>query len=249
MCRTVVRLTCLGRPPPGHLLGVLSLSLFSFFSGTVSPRPVGSHSPGKLSGLRVRRPSSPPPASENSLVLASSPTSHDPSADLLWRDVIFHSPSAILLGLKSPKSADPCGEFLDLFSFPGHNCCPVKTLCSLWNKHVAAGLASLDAPVFRFLSGKNLTPSHLNSILVDLLPDLGVPGVNTISCHSFRAGILSISSLFPDLVSDDKIKGWGHWCSDAYQHYCRMQLGQKCTIFANIASALNKSLTLPDNTL
>ena len=117
-------------------------------------------------------------------LLASSPTSHDPSADLLWRDVIFHSPSAILLGLKSPKSADPRGEFLDLFLFPGHNCCPVKTLRSLWNKHVAAGLASLDAPVFRFLSGKNLTPSHLNSILADLLPNLCVPGVNTISCHS-----------------------------------------------------------------
>ena len=121
-------------------------------------------------------------------LLASSPTSHDPSADLLWRDVIFHSPSAILLGLKSPKSADPCGEFLDLFSFPGHNCCPVKTLRSLWNKHVAAGLASLDAPEFHFLLGKNLTPSHLNSILADLLPDLCVPGVNTISWHSFRAG-------------------------------------------------------------
>ena len=31
------------------------------------------------------------------------------------------APTAILLGLKSPKSADPRGEFLDLFSFLGYN--------------------------------------------------------------------------------------------------------------------------------
>ena len=65
---------------------------------------------------------------------------------------------------------------------------------------------------------------------------------NTISCHSFRAGIPSVLSLFPDLVSDDEIKGWGRWRSDSYQRYCRMQLGQKRTIFDKIAVVLNKSL-------
>ena len=60
---------------------------------------------------------------------------------------------------------------------------------------------------------------------------------------------LAVLSLFPDLVSDDKIKGWGRWRSDAYQRYCRMQLGQKRTIFAKIATALNKSLSPPDNSM
>ena len=175
-------------------------------------------------------------------LLASSQTSHDPTSDLLWRDVLFHSPSAILLGLKSTKSSDPRGEFLDLFPFPGHNCCPVKSLQSLRRKQVAAGLTSLEAPVFRFLSGSNLTTSHLNSILSNILSDICLPGENTISCHSFRAGIPSVLSLFPDLVSDDEIKGWGRWRSDSYQRYCRMQLGQKRTIFDKIAVVLNKSL-------
>ena len=175
-------------------------------------------------------------------LLASSQTSHDPTSDLLWRDVLFHSPSAILLGLKSTKSSDPCGEFLDLFPFPGHNCCPVKSLQSLRRKQVTAGLTSLEAPVFRFLSGSNLTTSHLNSILSNILSDICLPGENTISCHSFRAGIPSVLSLFPDLVSDDEIKGWGRWRSDSYQRYCRMQLGQKRTIFDKIAVVLNKSL-------
>ena len=175
-------------------------------------------------------------------LLASSAVSHDPTADLLWRDVVFHSPTAVLLGLKSPKSADPRGEFLDLFSFPGYNCCPVLALVALWRLHTAAGMTCLDAPVFRFRSGRNLTTTHLNELLAALLADICSPGINTITCHSFRAGLPSILTLFPDLVSEDDIKGWGRWRSDAYQRYCRLQLGQKRAIFAKITTAVANSL-------
>ena len=168
--------------------------------------------------------------------------SFDPSADLLWRDVIFHSSSAIVIQLKSPKSAAPTGEILDLFTFPGFHCCPVLALQALWRLHTAAGIAHLDAPVFRFRSGRNLTPTHLNDLLAALLTDICTPGVNTITCHSFRAGIPSILSLFPDLVSEDDIKGWGRWRSDAYRRYCRLQLGQKRAIFAKITVAVARSV-------
>ena len=110
---------------------------------------------------------------------------HDPSADLLWRDVLFHSPTAVLIQLKSPKSAAPTGKFLDLFTFSGYHCCPVLALKALWRLHLEAGLACLDAPVFRFRSGRNLTPAHLNELLAALLTDICSPGDNTITCHSF----------------------------------------------------------------
>ena len=135
------------------------------------------------------------------------------------------SSTAVLIQLKLPKLTAPTGEFLDLFTFSGYHCCPVLALKALWRLHSEAGLACLDAPVFRFRSGRNLTPAHLNELLAALLIDICSPGVNTITCRSFRAGIPSILSLFPDLVFEDDIKGWGCWRSDAYRHYCRLQLG------------------------
>ena len=176
-------------------------------------------------------------------ILSHRANAHDPTSDLLWRDVVFHAPDAILIQLKSPKSMAPKGEILDLFSFSGYNCCPVRALHALRDLQVAAGLARPDAPVFRFRSGKNLTTNHLNQILAALLADICTPGVNTVSCHSFRAGIPSILTLFPDLVSIDEIKGWGRWRSDAYQRYCRLQLGQKRAIFVKISTALTRSLS------
>ena len=169
---------------------------------------------------------------------------HDPSANLLWRDVLFHSPTSVLIQLKSPKSVAPTGKFLDLFMFSGYHCCPVLALKALWRLHSEAGLACLDAPVFRFRSGRNLTPAHLNELLAALLTDICSPGVNTITCHSFRAGIPSILSLFPDLVSEDDIKGWGRWRSDSYRRYCRLQLGQKRAIFEKISVAVTRSLAV-----
>jgi hypothetical protein len=46
-------------------------------------------------------------------------------------------------------------------------------------------------PVFRFGTGKNLTMSQFNSTLSSLLSDICQPGISTITCHSFRAGIPS----------------------------------------------------------
>jgi len=92
--------------------------------------------------------------------------------------------------------------------------------------------------VFRFSSGKNLTCSVLNKTLADLLPDFCSPGLDSVTCHSFRAGIPSILAMFPDLVSSDQIKGWGRWQSDCYMLYTRLSLLEKEQIFGKIKQAL-----------
>lgn len=173
-------------------------------------------------------------------LLPSHDWKHDPTSTLLWSDVNFTDGSSILIHLKLPKSAVHQGEFLDVFPFLGYNCCPVLALRSLWSKQRLAGVAALDMPVFRFSSGKNLTPIHFNSLLVELLPDLCTPGVNTISCHSFRAGIPTTLSLFPDIASTDDIKHWGRWNSDCYNRYTRLRHDQKEKIFGKISTALRR---------
>jgi hypothetical protein len=174
-------------------------------------------------------------------LLASQEKQHDPSSDLTWADVKSTGPNSILLRFKSPKSGEAEGEFVDLFSFPGYNCCPVLALRNLWVKQHSVHQAVQSLPVFRLPSGTNLTTSRFNTLLAQLLSDICSPGTNSISCHSFRPGIPSTLSLFPDLATSDHIKGWGRWKSDCYTLYTRLQLGQREQIFAKIAAALQSS--------
>jgi hypothetical protein len=71
-----------------------------------------------------------------------------------------------------------------------------------------------------------------------LLPDFCVPGEDSISCHSFRAGIPSTLALFPDLAKTDDIKGWGRWHSDCFNRYTRLHHDQKKAIFDKITAAI-----------
>jgi len=171
-------------------------------------------------------------------ILASAETAHAPDSDLTWKDVMFDPSGSILIRIKQPKSGHREGEYVDLFPFPGYNCCPVKALQALKRKQIAEGVYDLNMPVFRFASGLNLTRPHFNKILAGLLSDVCIPGIDSVSCHSFRAGIPSTLSLFPDLASSDMIKGWGRWESNCYTRYTRLQLPQRERIFGYIANAL-----------
>jgi len=170
--------------------------------------------------------------------LASAANSFDPSADLMWKDVQFPSDDSVLIRLKCAKSGDPQGEYLDLFPFVGFSCCPVAAIKKLRQMQQEAGIFDPDSPVFRFSSGRNLIPSQLNNVLSALLEDLCLPGHDSISCHSFRAGIPSTLSLFPELITSDDIRGWGRWNSDCFTRYTRLRHDQKRAIFGKITAAL-----------
>ncbi len=180
-------------------------------------------------------------------ILASTETNHSPVSDLTWNDVRASSPTSILIRIKQPKSGEK-EEFVDLFPFPTHDCCPVAALKHLKKLQLQAGIYDEAAPDFKFGSGKNLTMNQFNRTLSDLLSDMCRPGISTISCHSFRAGIPSTLSLFPELATEDLIKGWGRWASDCYMRYTRLKLPQKQNIFQKISGAL-LSVPLQQNPL
>jgi len=172
-------------------------------------------------------------------ILASSENSFSPASDLLWSDIRCSSPSSLLIHLRQPKSGLPGGEKVDLFEFPGFQCCPVRALKNLRAKQIQAGMTEESLPVFRFSSGKNLTRALLNKTLASLLSDICTPGKDSVTCHSFRAGIPSTLSMFPDLVTSDMIKGWGRWATDCYKLYTRLSLLEKEQIFGKIKLALH----------
>ncbi len=58
---------------------------------------------------------------------------------LLWSDVAF-SDNSVLIHVKIGKTRASQGEYIDLFPFTGHNCCPVKCLLRL--KSLSEGRSS-----------------------------------------------------------------------------------------------------------
>jgi len=80
--------------------------------------------------------------------------------------------------------------------------------------------------------------SAYNQALRILLEDLVDNTVDKISCHSFRAGLPSLLNRFPDLATQEDIKGWGRWSSEAYTRYTRLKIEQKQKIFEKITSVL-----------
>jgi hypothetical protein len=178
-------------------------------------------------------------------ILASEENAFSPFSDLTWKDVLLTKSGSFLIRIKQPKSGEPEGEYVDLFPFRGYKCCPVKALKKLAELQKVAGVFDPDQPVFRIKSGAYLTMQKFNRILTGLLSDVCKPGVDSITCHSFRAGIPSLLSTFPELATSDMIKGWGRWHSECYSRYTRLQLPQREKIFSSIASALMTVVPLP----
>jgi hypothetical protein len=171
-------------------------------------------------------------------LLAPAEGHHDPTSTLTWACVQSRADGSFLLHVRLPKSGQKEGEFLDVFPYSQHGCCPAAALRRHAELRQAAGGGGSHEPVFTFSSGKYLTMDGLNRILRQLLADVVDWSRHSISCHSFRAGVPSALSRHPDLMTSDDVKGWGRWSSDAYQRYTRLKVDQKKTIFEKIITAL-----------
>ena len=169
-------------------------------------------------------------------ILPQQETSFSPKDTLLWGDIKFLEKNHILIHIKTPKSRLPQGEFVDIFSFPGHNACPVAALVAHRNSQSSP---SPSSPVFTFQNGTNLTKKAVNDILPQLLQQHLGPEAKNISGHSFRAAIPAILASHPEEANSSDIMGWGRWKSEAYQSYTRLKLDQKRNAFQKISNLLN----------
>jgi hypothetical protein len=158
-----------------------------------------------------------------------------PEDTFLWSDVKFDNGKGILLHIKVPKSKSKEGDFVDIFPFPGHGCCPVAAL-KAWRKMSVGGNSE---PVFNFVNGGCLTQYKFNLVIKTLLRPLIGDMADHLSGHSFRAGIPATVAKFPGVGREKDIMGWGRWDSMAYRSYTRLKLHQKEVIFKSIASILN----------
>jgi hypothetical protein len=88
-----------------------------------------------------------------------------------------------------------------------------------------------------YKSGVCVTPVNFNKLLKELFTDILDPKVSTLSMHSFRAGIPSAISAFPDRKYVSEVKEWGNWKGDSYLSYTRLSQSkkndylQKCALY------------------
>lgn len=169
-------------------------------------------------------------------LLTNNEKSFDPFTDLLWNDVEVKD-NRLLIHIKAPKSKNKGGDYVDIFEFKNHKCCPVKAF-QLWEK--TSKIKGKESPIFRFANGKLLTKAVFNATIRSLLRDEIGQYDGIISGHSFRAGIPSMLAKYPEIAKDTHILGWGRWSSDCYQSYTRLRLEQKMSIFRKITDILNK---------
>jgi hypothetical protein len=145
------------------------------------------------------------------------PTDDSYSDDtLVWSDITFTGDISVTLNIRHPKSNRPGGEKIEVFRFPGHNCCPVKALRCLHNLRADS---NPQTPVFALTASQYLCKRSLNDALKELLgrhfPEHALLG------HSFRAGIPSALSAVPELVTSEEIQAWGRWSSQSYMAYAK----------------------------
>ena len=168
-------------------------------------------------------------------ILFENETKFDPAASFLWGDVELKEGS-LLCRIKSPKSNNRGGDWVDIFEFKGKNCCPVRAF-KKWAE--ISGTKRHSEPVFSFTNGKLLTKTNFNNTISKLLFELGEKGAK-FSGHSFRAGIPATLARFPEIVNNDHILGWGRWSSKAYLSYTRLKIDQKRKIYEKIVECLEK---------
>jgi hypothetical protein len=164
------------------------------------------------------------------------------SVCLTWNDIKFISEDEVLLRIPFSKTNKLRGEYVDIFSFNYFGCCPVASLRSLKVMAEQNNLYKPHLPVFMFKSGVCVTPVSFNKLLKELFTDILDPEVSTLSMHSFRAGIPSASSAFPDRDYVSEVKEWSNWKGDSYQSYTRLSQSKKKCLFTKVCTVLLDSM-------
>jgi len=139
----------------------------------------------------------------------------------------------LALRVRSHKAGHAAGDLVVLFPLSDPSLCPVRHLLALCRSKNFSG------PLFVRSSGQLWTRQHFSAILQDLANKTGLFGPGeTITGHSFRAGIASALGALGTADGELALREWGRWRSFAFTAYTRQHVAAKRAIFDRIKSAL-----------
>jgi hypothetical protein len=167
----------------------------------------------------------------------------DPFSALLWDDITFRDDGSLLIHLKSTKTSKFPGDYIDLYPFFDKTFCPIHALRHYREQSVQTGIFSRFGSVFMLSANTRLTVSefifHINNFLIPL----NILGPHdSITGHSFRAGIPSSLSTISDPSTISDLKIWSRWTSDSYLLYLKLQTDQKKAVFRKLENLFREIL-------
>ena len=155
---------------------------------------------------------------------------YNESTSLLPTDIQFKE-GCVAVWVRSPKIYSEGGDVVEVWSVAENpDLDPVAALiCFMKQRHSIHGEAKLT-PVFLHEDGSLYCNTELNKDLKNLLdqfPSLSSSTRECWSAHSFRAGLATLLSNLG--FSEEQIKSWGRWRSNAYRAYAQDQAKRRNT--------------------
>jgi hypothetical protein len=166
-------------------------------------------------------------------LLAKSKWEFDPFSDLTWKDVKLKK-KRLEIRVKSPKTGGR-DVLSRIFAIDDKDFCAVRAIKRLNKLQIKKKIFSKNAPVFRVGSGENLTRCKFGRMVRACFSK---ESKGHYGCKSFRAGIPTEMESLPKLVTDQHVKNWGHWRSNAYQIYMKDDLPQQKWIFKKFSKEI-----------
>ena len=142
----------------------------------------------------------------------------DPQASLLLSDIKI-SNGVAKLWIRSPKRCTPTGDVIDVYGVPDKSLDPVVALSYFMEFRRKIHGDSEDLPFFIEQDGKNFTKRKFNRLLHELLDPFLRDNRDSLTGHSFRAGLATLMEVAG--FEESEIQAWGRWNSEAFRRYCK----------------------------
>ena len=142
----------------------------------------------------------------------------DPKSSLLLSDVVVSGGKA-RVWIRSPKKCTPAGDVIELFSVPEVSLDPVRAINQYRDLRTKRHGLDGGLPFFLEEDGRILTKQKFNKLLHELIDSFLTDDRDKLTGHSFRSGLATLMEAAG--FSEEDIKAWGRWSSDAFARYCK----------------------------
>ena len=142
----------------------------------------------------------------------------DPKSSLLGSDVVV-SGKVVKVWIRSPKKCTPTGDVIEIFSVPDAALDPVKAINHYKDLRTRRHGVDSSIPFFLEEDGRILTKQKFNKLLHGLMDGFLTDDRDKLTGHSFRSGLATLMEAAG--FSEEDIKAWGRWSSDAFARYCK----------------------------
>ena len=173
-------------------------------------------------------------------LLTEGATTYSPKSDILGSDLLWMSDTSLALWIRDPKISKEYGDVVEIWKTPQFpDLDPWSTFRNYWNRRKVLQ-SSLSLPLFLRADGLSFSHKYFDTCLADMISRYSLQieiGRNNWTGRSFRSGLPTV--LQTAGFSDEEIKKWGRWSSDAFLLYTR-DMTQRSKVQSKMVSALDR---------